>query len=255
MFELFELIVAGTAMSVATAYLGKQAFYTTSDDTNKKKKLDRPMNIYLQHRLDALKELAKMSADIGVTSTNSILVQITPFKKGYRYSFHYQRRPQPFVIMAFDNSAKTIETKYISKLDPRRKDVKETLEKLKTKILEKHGVRTKAVESISATNNVNKKYHELLLRIKHLLVQETVAENEREELKKTIEPMIHEVMDRYEGFYEENKEAFTSKTLDIFYYLEKRIVDFEASAKQKQHEDLHNYFSTMEERAKKLSEE
>lgn len=252
--SLFELLFGVSAMGLSTAYLAHLAFFS---EAKKEKKVEKEKMVYtpltgpLLHRLVSLKRIAEMGAPIGF-STPEMRLHTTETNEGVQYSFHSFYCPQPLLTFFFHKESKSIQHVKMDLLDPTHPEVKAVLEQVKNKVLRHHGVDNRLVTSIASSDDAREKYNELVLRMDRLLGHSMLHEAEQMEISNTILPMTHEAMNQYKECDEQMKAKYTSKVLDIFYYLEKRIHVFEISVKQKSQKELDDAFAEMEKQAQSL---
>lgn len=252
MFEFFELLLVGSAIGFTSTLIAAKT--VTSSSESSKKPEERSLDSNERRRVEGLKELVDKGNDI-LASTNTIQVQVSRIHKGYHYSFHYQHRMNSFIDFVYDENSESIVDLSVSVLPKDHKEVKAVLEKLKKKVIELHTGKSPVVDSISTVDEVKQKYNELSLRLQSLYAESTLSENVLQELKEKIQPMLSDVMHHYEELSHDNKESFTSKTLDIFYSLEKKLKTYETSLEKQQKDTLESYFMEADKQAKLLSEE
>ena len=162
----------------------------------------------------------------------------------------------PFITFLFNEETKSIENMYVGVLNPNHKEVKSTINRLKNKVVERHlGVHTTEIETFSKANEVNDKCNELILRIKYLQLQTETEESHLTDICDNIEPLLRDVKEKFEALNDTDKETFTSKTLDIFYSLEKKIKSYEYITEQRKKQILEQYFADMEKQAEKKQAE
>lgn len=184
-------------------------------------------------------------------STEELRIVIKKIHNGYNYSFYYLDKPNHFIMMKFNKYQNEVNVEYIKDtLEQDKRRMHEVFEKLKEKIIQKHGYE----RILYGESNFNKRENCTDGVLK--LAKEIEDDLTEEEFKGALEGELRSKIDRIKNIYQsmkvETKKENESKIMEALETIRDNIKEEEASIEKNKEVDLYEALKTIDNKERKI---